>query len=58
MKYLKLILFLFVISCGTTNTKEIEELRNKIDLLSKDLVEHNIESAHMREEVEEQELKL
>ena len=53
MKYLNLIFFLFIISCGTSNTKEIEKLKTKIDLVSKDLVEHNIESAHMKEEVEE-----
>ena len=46
MKYLNLIFFLFIISCGTSNTKEIEELKNKIDLISKNLDEHNIEYSH------------
>ena len=58
MKYLNLIFFLFIISCGTSNTKEIEELKNKIDLLSKDLAEHNIESVHMKKEVEEHRMEI
>ena len=53
MKYLKLIFFLFIVSCGTSNTKKIKELKNKINLLSKDLAEHNIKSVHMKKEVEE-----
>ena len=53
MKYLFAIIPLVLISCGISNTKKIEELKKKIELLSKDIGEHNIESVQMKKEVEE-----
>ena len=58
MKYLFAIIPLVLISCGISNTKKIEELKNKIELLSKDIGEHNIESVQMKKEVEEHRIEI